>query len=92
MPLRARIRRRPATARSLDKLIDYAALPSLRCYVLPEQTAIAATLFHREPGGVWIDSAHTDGAVVLPGLDLTLPLAELYRGLTFSTLAPRGAP
>jgi Uma2 family endonuclease len=74
-----------ATTDRVDKLIDYAAVPSLRCYVLLEQTAIAATLFQREPRGVWIASPHTDGALMLPGLDLDLPLAELYRGLSFAT-------
>ncbi len=72
-----------ATTDRVDKLIDYAALPSLRSYVLLEQTAVAATLFQREAGGAWIASAHTEGALVLPGLDITLPLAELYQGLTF---------
>ena len=77
-----------ATTDRVEKLIDYAAVPSLRCYVLPEQTAIAATLFHREPGGTWTASPHTastltDDSLVLLGLDLTLPLADLYRGLAF---------
>ncbi len=74
-----------ATTDRVQKLIDYAAVPSLLAYVLLEQTAMAATLFQREPGGVWIASAHTTGALVLPGLDVALPLAELYRGLTFPT-------
>jgi Uma2 family endonuclease len=69
----------------VDKLIDYALVPSLRCYVLLEQTAVAATLFQREPGGVWIASAHTSGDLVLPGIDVTLALADLYAGLTFPT-------
>ena len=72
-----------ATTDRVDKLIDYAAVLSLRAYVLLEQTAVAATLFHREPGGVWIASAHTEGVLALPGLDLALPLADLYRGLSF---------
>lgn len=72
-----------ATTDRVDKLIDYAAVPSLRSYVLLEQTAIAATLFQREPAGTWTASAHTEGALILPGIDLTLPLAELYQGLTF---------
>jgi len=72
-----------ATTDRMDKLIDYAAVPSLRAYVLLEQTAVAATLFQREPGAPWIASAHTDGALLLAGLDITLPLADLYRGLTF---------
>ncbi len=72
-----------ATTDRVDKLIDYAAVPSLRCYVLLEQTAMAATLLQHEPAGVWIASAHTEGALILPGLNLTLPLAGLYQGLTF---------
>jgi Uma2 family endonuclease len=56
-----------ATTDRVDKLLDYGTLPSLRCYVLLEQTAIAATVFHREPDGPWIASAHTGGAIVLPG-------------------------
>jgi Uma2 family endonuclease len=67
------------------KLIDYAAVPSLRCYLLLEQTAMAATLFQREPRGAWIASARTDGELVLPGIDVTLPLVDLYQGLTFAT-------
>ena len=47
------------------------------------QAAVAATLFQREPGGPWIASAHTGGALALPGLEITLPLAELYQGSRF---------
>lgn len=72
-----------ATTDRVDKLIDYAEVPSLRSYVLLEQTAVAATLFLREAAGTWVASAHTEGALVLPGLDITLPLADLYQGLTF---------
>ncbi len=72
-----------ATTDRVEKLLEYATLPSLRCYVLLEQTAVAATLFHREPGGVWIASAHTSGELLLPGPDITIPLPDLYRGLTF---------
>ncbi len=32
-----------ATTDRVQKLIDFAAVPSLRTYVLPEQTAVAAT-------------------------------------------------
>jgi Uma2 family endonuclease len=66
------------------KLIEYAAVPSLRCYVLLEQTAMAATLYQREIGGPWIATGHTEGALVLLGLDASLPLASLYQGLTFA--------
>jgi Uma2 family endonuclease len=74
-----------ATTDRVDKLLDYGLLPSLRCYVLLEQTAVAATLFHREPLGLWIASPHTGGSIVLPGPHITLPMSDLYRGLTFPT-------
>jgi hypothetical protein len=72
-----------ATIDRVDKLIDYALLPSLRCYVLLEQTTIAATVFRREPGGPWLAEALTGGALALPGLDTSPDLAGLYRGLAF---------
>ena len=72
-----------ATTDRVIKLVEYAAVRSLGAYVLLEQAAIAATMFRREPGGEWIASAHTEGSLALPGLDVTLPLAEPYRGLTF---------
>jgi Uma2 family endonuclease len=73
-----------ATTDRVEKLLDYGALPSLRCYVLLEQTCVAATLFQREAGGVWIASAHTGGTLTLPGVHISLPMADLYRGLTFA--------
>jgi len=73
-----------ATTDRVEKLLDYGTLPSLRCYVLLEQTAVAATVFQRETGGAWIASAHTGGAISLLGLDLNLFLPDLYRGLTFT--------
>ena len=73
-----------ATTDRIEKLLDYTAVPSLRAYVLLEQAAVAATLFQREPGGPWIATAHTAGEFVLPGIGISLLLAELYQGLTFS--------
>jgi Uma2 family endonuclease len=68
------------------KLRDYAEVPSLRAYLLLEETAIAATLYLREPGGPWIATAHTDGVITLPALGVAVPLADCYEGLEF---APR---
>lgn len=73
-----------ATTDRVDKLIDYAALQSLVAYVLLEQTAMAATQFQRLPGGPWMASAHTSGSLILPGIDVALPLDALYRGLNFA--------
>jgi Uma2 family endonuclease len=77
---------RAATDR-VQKLRDDADVPSLRAYVLLEQTAVAATLYRREAGGPWIATAHTDGEIVLPGLGVTFPLAACYEGLEFSPQA-----
>ena len=65
------------------KPAEYAVLPSLRSYVLLEQTAMAATLFQRALGGDWVVSTHTDGVLALPGLGIDLPLAEVYRRVRF---------
>lgn len=66
----------------VDKLIEYADVPSLRIYVLLEQSAMAATVLRRT-AGEWTATAHTSGSLALPGLDIELPLDEVYRGLTF---------
>ena len=44
---------------------------------------VAATVLRREPGGPWIAHVQTEGALVLPELDIALPLSELYQGLSF---------
>jgi len=33
--------------------------------------------------GPWIVSAQMGGTLVLPGLDISMPLADLYQGLSF---------
>ncbi|MBV8399258.1 MAG: Uma2 family endonuclease [Acetobacteraceae bacterium] len=73
-----------ATTDRVIKLIDYAAVPSLAAYVLLEQNAVAATLFQRVSGNDWTASAHVTGDLLVPGLNIALPLDELYRGLTFA--------
>ena len=72
-----------ATTDHVEKPIDYAAVPSLRTYVLLEQTKIGATVLRREPGGAWTTTAVTAGTIDLPDLGIAMPLADLYRGLTF---------
>jgi Uma2 family endonuclease len=72
-----------ATTDRVSKLAEYTEVPSLRTYVLLEQTAVAATLLQREAGGPWIASAHTAGELLLTGVGIAVPLADLYQGLTF---------
>ena len=72
-----------ATTDRVEKLIDYAGVPSLRTYVLLEQTLVGATVLHREAGGDWMATALTSGSIGLPGLGVSLALADVYRGLSF---------
>ena len=79
-----------ATAKSdrVDKLIEYATLPSIRCYILLEQTAIAATVFRRELGAgdqTWTAEPVAAGVIALPEIGIELPLAGLYADLAFGS-------
>jgi Uma2 family endonuclease len=67
----------------VSKLTDYADVPSLRCYVILEQTAVFATLHCRAPGGTWVTTEHTAGALDIPGLEIALPMDDIYLGLSF---------
>jgi len=72
----------------VDKLMEYATLPSIRCYVLLEQTAAAATVFRRERGAVdrtWVVEPVTAGVAALPEIGIELPLTDLYAGLVFKS-------
>jgi len=63
------------------KVREYGATPSIRRYVILEQTRQAATVFSRDMGewaGIVIDG---DTDLVLPEIDVTIPLAELYQGV-----------
>ena len=71
-----------------NKRREYAEVPSLRCYVILEQVSIAATFYQRQPGGGWTETTVTGGSLILPGLDIELPLAGLYRRSTFTPAAP----
>lgn len=63
------------------KVREYGATPSIRRYVILEQTRQAATIFSRDMGewaGIVIDG---DTDLALPEIDVTIPLAELYQGV-----------
>ena len=67
----------------VEKLADYAAVPSIRCYMILEQNSVAAIIYTFSGSGLWTETPWTEGSVTLPGLDIALPLADLYQGLTF---------
>ncbi|MGH7210026.1 MAG: Uma2 family endonuclease [Acetobacteraceae bacterium] len=64
---------------------DYAATPSIRRYILLEQTGPAATVFER-PDWVGRPIEGTDAGLAMPEIGVELPLAELYQGLDFAAV------
>lgn len=67
----------------IEKLRDYADIPSLRHYVMLEQASRGAIICERTAGGAWITSALTQGVIELSAPDLILPLDDIYQGLVF---------
>ena len=67
-----------------DKLHEYQAIPALGTYIICAQDSRRVWVWTRS-GGVWpsepgiVEAA--EGAVDVPVLGVTLPLAEIYRGL-----------
>lgn len=65
------------------KVREYGATPSIRRYVILEQTRQAATVFSWD-SGQWAGIVIADDAeLALPEIDLALPLADLYRNVDF---------
>jgi Uma2 family endonuclease len=75
----------PGTA-AKDRIVkarEYQATPSVQRYVMLEQARIGATVHVRAADG-WNVLVLKDGdTLALPEIDLAIPLAEFYEGLTF---------
>ena len=75
----------PSTAAN-DRIVkarEYQATPSVQRYVMLEQARIGATVHVRAADG-WNVLVLKDGdTLALPEIDLAIPLAEFYEGLTF---------
>lgn len=76
----------PSTASTdhITKNREYAALPSVRRYVMLEQERIGATVFSRSEAGWKGDVLADDAVLAVPEIGIELPLAELYDGLDFT--------
>jgi Uma2 family endonuclease len=76
-----------STARTdrITKNEEYRATPSIRRYVMLEQTAVAATVFVRA-GEDWVGHVVT-GAIDLdlPEIGISVPLTEFYAGLDLTS-------
>jgi Uma2 family endonuclease len=64
------------------KRAEYVRVPSMRRYVLLEQSRMAAVVLERV-GGQWVEAHATVGRIALPELGIELPLQEIYRGVAF---------
>ncbi len=73
----------------IHKNAEYRATPSVQGYVILEQTYPGAMVFTRK-GEDWVSDvlAGENATLALPEIGITLPLAELYAGLTFAEAAP----
>ena len=65
----------------------YRTIPSLRDYILIAQDRVHLEHFSREPNGNWLlqESNQLDSSLTIPTLDLSLPLAEIYRRVAFDS-------
>jgi Uma2 family endonuclease len=82
----------PSTSR-VDRIVkvrEYGDTPSIRRYVILEQTAQAATVFSHDAGqwsGIVVQG---DASLDLPEIGVSLPLTEIYRGVEFPPDTPDG--
>lgn len=64
---------------------EYTKLPSLAAYIVASQTAPECLVWLRNPEGDFpadgVLVSGRDASVVVPSLGLTIPLAEVYRGI-----------
>jgi Uma2 family endonuclease len=67
------------------KVREYAAVGSIRRYVILESTSVGLTVMERSgPDGVWRTTVLTnDDTLGMAEIGIEIPVAELYEGLTF---------
>ncbi len=79
----------PSTARTdrSEKLLYYLQMPSLREYVIIDQYRMNVEIHRRQPDESWITYYfdEPDETVEFASVELTLPLAEIYRRVKFDT-------
>ncbi len=74
-----------------EKFRDYISIESLQEYVLVAQDRPEVETFYRQSDGVWAvgpSASGVDASVTLRSLNIIMPLAEVYSGVTFSATLP----
>jgi Uma2 family endonuclease len=70
----------------IEKLQEYQATPSIRRYVILEQTSIGATVFARQDDR-WIGFALIEADTLqMPEIGIEVPMAEFYAGVELPPL------
>jgi Uma2 family endonuclease len=67
----------------IEKVREYAAVPSIRRYVIVETTSAGLLVLHRRDAGEpWTATALTiDDNLALPEIDIEIPVAEFYEAV-----------
>ena len=78
----------PSTG-AIDRIIkvrEYAAVPSIRRYIIVESTSIGLMVLHRQTADEpWTTSTLTEGDVLkLPEIGTEIPVSEIYEGIDFA--------
>jgi Uma2 family endonuclease len=76
-----------ATSEQTDqtiKKLEYQAVPSIRRYILIDQTKVALTVHWRNDGGAWQTAPLAAGGVLeLPEIGISIPINDLYEGVAY---------
>ncbi len=66
---------------TVDKFIDYAAIPTLKYYLIVEPEVTHVTLYAKNEAGKWeaILYASADDIIPMPLLEISLPLKAIYQ-------------
>jgi Uma2 family endonuclease len=67
------------------KVREYAAVPSIRRYVILESNSVGLTVLERsEPDETWRTTVLADGDFLrMPEISIEIPIAEIYEDITF---------
>ena len=78
----------PSTSRAdrIDKVREYAAISSVRRYIILEYTSVGLTVLEREHADhAWrATTLVADDVLHMPDIGISIPVAEFYEGIAFS--------
>lgn len=71
-----------------EKLFAYKSIESLRAYYIVHQDRMTVENHWRDEDGIWWHGTlHGEGTLHVPCLNVDLPLADIYEGVTFDDVA-----